>query len=369
MSWVISIALISCLLGGLVWKGYQLSRQPWNLPLRGIVGFLAFALVGRILRDVVGDASLVRGGPVWSAVAWHVPTSAAVLSLLFFFDAATLPRQVVKRRARRNVLVLLATEVIMIGTAALAPGSRSVPHMSVIYFAANLFMGCALAACAISALRYARQAERRLALGLRVAAVGFALTALTSGIFAAIDVEYWVTRTLFVDIIGVNGTLSFTGIVAIVIGLLYPAARMRLTAIRIWWRQRRAYHALGPLWTALHRAFPEDEFLRASTTPWDSLRVWDVHRRYYRRMIECRDGLVRISPRVAELRERHPATTPLADLITEALQNSPADLGEQRQAIPLAIPDIDSPHDEVDELVELSRAFAQRHLTAAGRTS
>ncbi len=369
MSWLISAALISCLLGGLIWKGYQLSRQPWNLPLQGIVGFLAFALVGRILRDVVGDASLVRGGPVWSAVAWHAPTSAAVLSLLFFFDAATLPRQVATRRTRRNLLVLFAAEVVMIGAAALAPAPMSVPHMSVIYFAANTFMGCALAACAVSALRYARQAERRLAIGLRVAAVGFALTAVTSGIFAAIDVEYWLTGTLFMDIIGVNGTLSFSGIVAIVIGLLYPAARMRLTAIRIWWRQRSAYHALGPLWTALHHAFPEDEFLRASTTPWDSLRVWDVHRRYYRRMIECRDGLVRISPRVAELRKHRAATTPLADLINEALQRPRSNHAEQRRAIPLAIPEVNSPHDEVDELIALSRTFARSQPTSAGRTS
>ncbi|ANN21151.1 hypothetical protein SD37_39905 [Amycolatopsis orientalis] len=359
MSWLISAALISCLLGGLVWKGYQLSRQPWNLPLQGIVGFLAFALIGRILRDVVGEASLVRGGPVWSAIAWHAPTSAAVLSLLFFFDAATLPRQVAKRRTRRNALALLAAELVMIGAATLAPAPRSVPHMSVIYFAANLFMGCALGACAISALRYARQAERRLGMGLRVAAIGFALTALTSGVFAAIDVEYWLTRSLFVDIIGVNGTLAFTGIVAIVLGLLYPAARMRLTAVRIWWRQRQAYQALEPLWTALHHAFPEDEFLRASTTPWDSLRVWDVHRRYYRRMIECRDGLVRISPRVAKLREGRPANTPLADLVAEALQGSPGDQGEQQRAVPLAIPDTNSAHDEVDELVALSRALGR----------
>ncbi|MFE6611525.1 MAB_1171c family putative transporter [Amycolatopsis sp. NPDC057786] len=369
MSWLISAALISCLLGGLIWKGYQLSRQPWNLPLQGIVGFLAFALIGRILRDVVGDASLVRGGPVWSAVAWHAPTSAAVLSLLFFFDAATLPRQVAKRRTRRNVLVLLAAEVVMIGAAILAPAPMSIPYMSVIYFAANAFMGCALAACAISALRYARQAERRLALGLRVAAVGFALTAVTSGIFAAIDVEYWFTGTLFMNIIGVNGTLSFTGIVAIVAGLLYPAARMRLTAIRIWWRQRQAYHALGPLWTALHHAFPEDEFLRASTTPWDSLRVWDVHRRYYRRMIECRDGLVRISPRVAKLREDHPADTPLSDLIAEALQGSPDDHGDHQRAVPLAIPYTNSAHDEVDELIALSRAFAATRSATSGRAA
>ncbi|WP_410647969.1 MAB_1171c family putative transporter [Amycolatopsis sp. cmx-4-54] len=369
MSWLISAALISCLLGGLIWKGYQLSRQPWNLPLQGIVGFLAFALIGRILRDVVGDASLVRGGPVWSAVAWHAPTSAAVLSLLFFFDAATLHRQVAKRRTRRNLIVLVTAELVMIGAAASAPAPRSVPHMSVIYFAANLFMGCALAACAVSALRYARQAERRLSIGLRVAAVGFVLVAVTSGIFATIDVEYWFTGTLFMDIISVNGTLSFVGIVAIVAGLLYPAARMRLTAIRIWWRQRHAYHALGPLWTALHNAFPEDEFLRASTTPWDSLRVWDVHRRYYRRMIECRDGLVRISPRVAKLREHHTDDTPLSDLIAEALQGSPHDHGEQQRAVPLAIPDTNSAHDEVDELVALSRAFAARNSATSGRAA
>jgi Family of unknown function (DUF6545) len=87
------------------------------------------------------------------------------------------------------------------------------------------------------------------------------------------------------------------GIVVFLGGVCYPGAVMRLSALRLWNRRRRAHRQLAPLWTALHEAFPQDALTRVPASRWrDALSPWSVHRRFYRRVIECRDGLVRLSP-------------------------------------------------------------------------
>ena len=360
MTSTISGLLIACLLVGLVWKGYQLTRLPRSLPLQAIVAFLAFALLGRVLREVAGAASLARGGPVWAAVGWHGPVSVASIALLFFFDAATLARDEALHRARRYVLALLLFLAAIVAMAAAAPQSVSRPHMSVIYFAANLFASIVFAVCARSALRYARLAERRLAIGLRLAAAGFAVIAATSAVFVAVDVIYWFTGSVPIRLAAVTGIVSFVGIVAAVIGLLVPAALMRLTAIRVWWQHGRTYHDLNPLWTVLHQAFPEDQFTRVPPSRWDAMRVWQVHRRYYRRVIECRDGLVRISPEVARLRQAAPDSA-LADLLQDALRDRHG-VPHPQHAAPIAIPTEGGVDAEIRELVALSRALDRNAL-------
>ena len=77
----------------------------------------------------------------------------------------------------------------------------------------------------------------------------------------------------------------------------HSGAVVRLLALRRWWQHRRAYHGLEPLWRLMYQAFPEDVLHRV---PSGRLRYFtglrSMHRRYYRRVIECRDGLVRINP-------------------------------------------------------------------------
>lgn len=363
MTSTISVLLIACLLIGLAWKGYQLTRLPRSLPLRAIVAFLAFALLGRVLRDLGGDASLGRGGPVWAAVGWHGPISAASIALLFFFDAATLPRDEARLRARWYVLAFMAFLTVIVAVATAAPQAISRPHMSVIYFAANLFAGIVFAVCTRSALRYSQLAERRLAIGLRLAAAGFAVIAATSAIFVAVDIIYWLTGSVPIRLAAVTGIVSFAGIVAAVAGLLVPAALMRLAAIRVWWQHRRTYHDLNPLWTVLHQAFPEDQFTRVPPSRWDTFRVWQVHRRYYRRVIECRDGLVRISPDVAKLRQTKPGDS-LANLLQDALRARPAGTSSPQHAAPIAVPAERGVDAEIRELVALSLALERKRTTS-----
>nr|WP_291410283.1 DUF6545 domain-containing protein [Actinophytocola sp.] len=101
-------------------------------------------------------------------------------------------------------------------------------------------------------------------------------------------------------------------------------------------------------------------------SPWrDALSLRSVHRRYYRRVIECRDGLVRISPYLANM-GADPAELAvpehLAEQLTGALRAHAAGQTVPPQAIPIAMPSDDSLDADVDRLIELSHAV-QRTAT------
>jgi hypothetical protein len=142
---------------------------------------------------------------------------------------------------------------------------------------------------------------------------------------------------------------------------------MRLAALRIWWQHRRTYHHLEPLWTVLHQQFPEDTLDRVPSSRWpDTLSLRGVHRRYYRRVIECRDGLVRISPYLQTAGNGHDA--PLAEQLRNALQARASGIAAPTQAIPVAIPTTDDSLDaDVHELITLSAALRQPQPTPSPR--
>jgi hypothetical protein len=95
-------------------------------------------------------------------------------------------------------------------------------------------------------------------------------------------------------------------------------------------------------------------------SPWrDALSLRSVHRRYYRRVIECRDGLVRISPYLANLGvDPAELAVPeqLAHQLTDALRAHAAGETVPPQAIPIAMPQGDGLDADVDRLIELSLA-------------
>jgi hypothetical protein len=139
-------------------------------------------------------------------------------------------------------------------------------------------------------------------------------------------------------------------------GVCYPGTAMRLSVARIWNRHRRVYRQLAPLWTTLHEAFPQDALTRVPAPRWqDTLSPWSVHRRFYRRVIECRDGLVRLSPYLAE--PAGEAGGPLGDRLLvalRALHTTPV----PRQAVPVAVPEAGGLDADADELARLSRQLA-----------
>ena len=149
--------------------------------------------------------------------------------------------------------------------------------------------------------------------------------------------------------------LLLPGSVIFMIGFGYPFTHMRLAAARIWWQHRRVYRQLAPLWTLLHQQFPEDALGRVPSGRWrDTLSVRAVHRRYYRRVIECRDGLLRVSPYLAVN-----GNGSLADRLRAGLRAHASGDPAPHQPVPVAIPAADGIDADARELVTLARALRQ----------
>ncbi|MFI9400602.1 MAB_1171c family putative transporter [Nocardia sp. NPDC052316] len=164
--------------------------------------------------------------------------------------------------------------------------------------------------------------------------------------------------------------LLLPGFGLFLIGITVPAAVTRVSAARIWWRHLRAYHTLTPLWAVLHAEFPEDALIRESArSRFDRFRVTGVHRRFYRRVIECRDGLVRISPYLVYIQtaEAHRAgtSTELAQQLRRALRARAAGLEISGRPVSIATPAADGLDADVDELLALADAL--RAVGAAAR--
>ena len=77
-----------------------------------------------------------------------------------------------------------------------------------------------------------------------------------------------------------------------------------------------------------------------------------MHRRYYRRLVECRDGLVRISPRLGPDDGRT-----LGSRILAALDTPPA-AAARDDAVPIAIPGAAGLDADARELAALARQVA-----------
>ncbi|MBO0803331.1 MAG: hypothetical protein J2P25_09710 [Nocardiopsaceae bacterium] len=395
------------------WKLLHLARAPRDAPLRWVVACLGCAAASYpfdlLFASRAASPGAASPGTRWLLVAQCTLLLGVVYSLNGFFLASLLAPSGASRRARHRAIALFAAAALMAIAAGAAPASagmsdQSVPAVAAAYLVFNVSMGLFLADSLRWTLRGAGQAAaRHVARGLRLISAGSCL--MLAGL---------VPLTVVVAVRGAQGTppralvafgqlLVVLGILAFLAGLCYPGAVMRLGAIRRWSRHGRAYRQLGPLWRALHQVFPQDALGRVPAARWrEALSPWSVHRRYYRRVIECRDGLVRISPYLGlpgggpSGGDSSGGDLPSGGLSGEGLSGGdrsggglpggglpggidPATLGEQlvttlrtvhagdlvpRQAVAVAIPQSGGLDADADELVRLSRQVA-----AAGAAS
>jgi hypothetical protein len=154
------------------------------------------------------------------------------------------------------------------------------------------------------------------------------------------------------------------GIVSFLAGICYPGTVTRLSSARLWNQRRRTYRQLAALWSMLHEAFPQDSLVRVPVSRWrEAVSPWTVHRRFYRRVIECRDGLVRLSPYLEP--PAGLADGQVADRLIAALHALDTMALVPRQAVPVAVPEDDGLDADADELVRLSCQIAARYSVRA----
>lgn len=170
----------------------------------------------------------------------------------------------------------------------------------------------------------------------------------------------------------VNRALTDVALGAVLIGITLSAGVQLVTHLRSVARHRRMHHQLTPLWTALVTAYPDVVLNREPpTSRWGRLRLRHTHARFYRRLIECRDGLVRLSPHLVRVA---PGTDlarcgpdQLALHIRAALARKPLveDPDTTHPAVRVASPSGNDMDAEAHELIAVSTSFAA--LTTLGR--
>jgi hypothetical protein len=358
---------------------YLLVRAPKNVPLRAITVLIASWALAYAFGAVATSGATVFGvEPIMSRLVQHVLLLIGAYSLICFYLFSALGSRSARVRAVRQAVPLAVGAAAMTVAAALVPthlrsaaatlpsgvegGPVGEPTIAVLYLTVNVYMLYAFAVALLWTRRYSRGAEPRLRRGLRLASTGLLAIEVALALFVTANITRWLGGTPPRPMIVVGIVLVLPGIIIFLIGLIYPAAVTRLAVFRVWRQHRRSYHYLSPLWTALNEQFPQDALSRVPVKPWrDALSLRGVHRRYYRRVIECRDGLVRISPYLPLLREHDNLDSrKIADQLREGLRAYAAGRSVPRRASAVAVPAQDGLDADVTELVALSQALRVR---------
>lgn len=371
------VPLITMLSIGVLWKGIDLARAPHNRVLRFLVACLLLLLAGEVLSfpevtDAFDAASAVGVGKV----AFNAVYMSGLCALILFFTRADRGADEAYRRHLRIHTGLLAGAVIALTlamattTATHRAHSLRTPYMAepaiaAFYIIGNAYFIYAYLTAGGWTLRYARKAAHHLGIGLRITALG--LLGLT---VASADRVFLVL--LRIDEPGshesfntVNWSLSNWSMGIVLTGICYSASVQLLARLRSMARHRRIYHELTPLWTALTTAYPELVMDRAPARWRHHHRTYE--QRSYRRLIECRDGLLRLSPYLAHIAPgtdlAHLPADRLARYVTEALALQAAaevphpELSAVRVATPVGGNDLDS---DARELIAISHALRGR---------
>jgi hypothetical protein len=350
------------------WKLYQLAKAPRDKPLRAVTLCLASAAIAYPfgVQDVATPVDAVIGTGV-SKLIQNVLLFATVYWLMCFYLYSAADAERGRRRARWEIIPLvLSVAMITVATfvtptaqrgAEYDTGDMHVPGIALFYFFGGLYLAYALAVALRWTVRYARVSHRPLVTGLWIAAAGMAGMVLGSGVRSVFVVIRAFGPLKTSPIMLAADLLTAAAIPTFVIGVIYPTLSTRIAALGVWWQHRRVVRQLSPLWTMLHEAYPEDELSRVPSGRWrDLLRLRGVHRRYYRRVIECRDGLVRVSPYLASAGDLDKPVY-LASALREALHARAAGAPVAGQAMPIAVPDGDGLDADVRQLVALSKAL------------
>lgn len=367
---VLAYGIVSAAL--LLWLAGRLARNPRNVALRAVTAFVACLAVAFPFGAAANKGAHVLGlPPMIARLIQHGLLLVGVYSLVCFFLFSARERAVARRRAGWYAVLLLVAEVVLLVAALATPASartndQSVPSVAVFFIAADVFMALGFATAAVWAWRYARDVGGRLARGLRIAAVGLVAIVLANCVFVPAIVLGLIYHVGVADRGGSAGTVAgaiavtvllMPGVLLFLAGVSYPAVMTRMGAVWVWWRHRRGYRQLAPLWTMLHAEFPDDALDRVPAAPWrDALRLRGTHRRYYRRVVECRDGLVRISPYLAQTDSADGLPSRLRQALAAHAAGEPA----PAKAVPVALPSGDGLDADVRELVQLARGLETR---------
>ncbi|MGW6457692.1 MAB_1171c family putative transporter [Streptomyces sp. NPDC055078] len=365
----VKVLILVCLLEAGVWKLSQFLRNPHDAPLRSLTlcllsGAAAYPLA--LPAGASGFDTVIGAGA--AKLAQHLLLLAAVYFLMTFFLHSVTDERA-SGRARREAVVVLAVAVVLTVCAVTAPlpeftgiystvDSR-VHQVAGFYLVAGLYMTYALVVAGVWARQFARMSSRPHATGLWIAAWGITGIALACAVRAVFVAIRWTGGTVAESLMNGVELLLAVSVICFFLGITYLHLWSRLAAGRLWVLRLRAYRRLEPLWLLLSGTYP-DTVLRPSVTRSGRLRALGVHRRHHRRVVEIRDGLLRISPYLLTLSDDAapgPDAGDLAPRLRAAADRASRGIAASGQAIALAMPASDSRDDDARQLVKLADAL------------
>lgn len=376
---MMTMAFFAALAAAIAWKVRQVVREPRNAPLRSVTLCLVCAAASYPLA-MPGGASGVDAvaGHGAAKLLQNVLLLATLFFLMCFYLHSAADEETGRGRARREAAGLVLVVAALVAIVASGPhevlvGSFSTadmttPQVAGFYLLAGLYMMYALGAAFWWTRRYARLSPRPHSTGLWMAAGGLAAMACACAARATFVIIRSAGGAVPSAVNAAVALLLVISIMLFVVGVSYPIARARVTAVRIWCRHRRVHHRLQPLWELLAEAYPHSVLPSLEQSWRERWSARSVHRRYHRRVVECRDGLVQVSPYLPALPTQSARGTVLGSAPPEVLAQSlrealasgaPATSGtvEPVAAVPLALPARQGPDADVEQLVALADAL------------
>jgi hypothetical protein len=374
MAPVLLVAIAVALWAGVLDKVVQLWRAPEDLPLRALAACVVSATLTFTANLPPLRPLLDLAGPGVRTLVINFGTMAAAYFLLVFFVYSV--RGPAGRRAVRWQAVPLATGILAAFAAwALAPSAvRTHPADTAngASLPAAVFVVAVLGYMAyahsqslrwsIAYLRAVGTVRLRVSLAVISLAVCAFLVADTSrSVLAVLQAATGLTGGAVSTLSAVYLAGVGVGALSFVIGVSFVAVNGMLRALPLRREHRRRHRQLEPLWTAMDHAFPHLILGRVPATSWRGrLGPGGVHYRFYRRVVEVRDGLVQLSPYL-DAPPAGPAQgsteTRWAEAIRDALRRRERD-GPVVDADPVLIPGGDDLESDARVLAGIAHAFA-----------
>lgn len=350
-----------------LWKLSQLVRAPHDKGLRIVTLCTVLVFIALSTQLAVSVSAVAEFLPSRSPkLIQNVILTFFFALLLVLLQSSVSTSLVGSRGSLEVVLAVLANGGLVATfatTNAAAQGASyehagHTPAVVGFYLIGNLYMSYATARGAHLAWSSASQTQSRARLSLRVAAAGLAVNCIGTHTPRVVSTS---GRLLF-DKDLLPGTATWTtpilaiGIVAFFLGIGYPGVRTGIVKIRIWIEVRHQYRQLRPLWAALCGQFNRIAMFPLVSPLREAIQVRQMRLRYYRRVIECRDGLVCLSPFVAEPVDSTETPEQQAELVRDALTR--AAVGEDvAMTSVIAAPETPDMESDIQQLLTLSRAL------------
>lgn len=355
-----------------VWKFSQLVRAPHDKGLRVVctcTALVFLALSAQLTADVPVFSPILPAQ--FPKLAQNVLLTVFFTLLIVLLHTNVAPRRAAAQGYGEIGLALLTTGTLTATFAATAPEHRGsyeaadTPGMLGFYLVGNLYMSYACVRGTYLAWTRSGHVRSRTRFSLRVAAAGLALNALGTHLPRVLST----TGRLTTGADPVPGTAVWTtpvlavGICLFFLGIGYPGVRTGIIKARLWFTARQTYLRLRPLWSALADRYPKNTlFPRASPTR-ERLQLQSMRLRCYRRIIEVRDGLVCLSPYLAEPVDSASSPAAQARQIRDALLRSSTDETPSAGPSVIAPPTETGMDADARQLTAIAEAFANLGTT------